>query len=105
MDYKKLEGLYDDFVGQECFSEIEQQAEKILQDPDLDEKNKKTGNWVYNYRFWNKYLAIPRGSLTQTENRFSIEVDGRGINLNSTEAPNFRDKDRYLAWLHQAINK
>ncbi|WP_329414065.1 hypothetical protein [Acinetobacter indicus] len=105
MDYKKLEELYDAFVEHKCFSEIEQQAEKILQDQDLDEQNRKTGNWVYNYRFWNNYLITPRGLLTQTENRFSVEVDSKIIDLNSTEAPNFRDKDRYLAWLHQAINK
>lgn len=105
MNYKKLENLYDAFVSHERFPEIEVEAERILQHPDLDEQSRKIGNWVYNLWFWNNYLETPRGPLFQTQNRYSIAVGGECIDLSSTDAPNFRDRDSYLAWLYQTINK
>lgn len=104
VEYKKLEELYDAFVSHERFSEIEAEAERILQHPKLDDQSKKVGNWVYNLWFWNNFLETPKGSLFQTHNRFSIAVKGERVDLSSVDAPNFRDKDKYLTWLHGVIN-
>lgn len=104
MEFKKLEELYDSFVSHERFPEIEEEAERILQHPNLDDQSKKVGNWVYNLWFWNNYFDTPKGSLFQTPYRFSIAENGHRIDINSNDAPNFRDRDKYLAWLHGIIN-
>lgn len=105
MNYEKLEELYNAFVNHERFQEIETEAERILQHPKLDEQSRKVGNWVYNLWFWNNYLETPKGSLFQTQNRFSIAIGNERVDLSSVDAPNFRDKDKYLAWLHQVITE
>ena len=105
MNYEKLEGLYDSFLAHEKFKDVERNAEHVLLHPDLDEENRKAGNWEYNLRFWGNYLPRPIGGMTHTHKRYSFIISGKRVDLDSTEAPNFRDKINYLKWLESEINK
>ncbi|MCW8041073.1 hypothetical protein [Acinetobacter entericus] len=105
MNYSKLESLYDAFISHEKFPIIEEQAERVLQHPELDEKSKKIGNWSYNIMFLSNFFDRAKGSLFQTFEHFTVSVSDRDIVLNLSNAPNFKDRDAYLAWMHKELNK
>ncbi|NKG34767.1 hypothetical protein [Acinetobacter junii] len=104
MNYEKLEELYESFLAHEKFSDIEKNAEQVLQNPKLDEENRKVGNWEYNFYFWGNYLPRPISGILHTHQRYSIEMLGKRVDLDSSNAPNFRDKENYLKWLETQIN-
>lgn len=107
MNIEELNQKYENFLKHENFPKLESSAEFILQHPDLDEINRKAGNWTYNLAFLRAYFEMPKvvGLLVQTPYRFTIIHNGIPINLDTNEAPNFRDQEAYLKWLHQQISK
>ena len=105
MNYSKLESLYDSFISHEKFPVIAEQAERVLQHPELDEKNRNVGNWSYNKMFLINFFERPKGTLCQTFDHFTVLVSDRNIVLDLSEAPNFTDRDAYLEWLYNQLNK
>lgn len=105
VSYSELESLYDDYLSHDKFSLIEVQAERLLQNPELDPRSKQIGNWSYNIYFLSNYFDRPKGMLFQTFEQFTILVCDKSISLNLTNAPNFRDRHAYLKWLHSEIEK
>ena len=106
MNYSDIEKKYEDFLNHEKFPSIEEKANLILKRADINESIRKEGNWTYNLAFLTNYFKNPKGRLIfQTANRLSIIVDDKEIDLNINEAPNFRDQDEYLKWLHSELNK
>lgn len=107
MSFAELHQKYEDFLNHDQFPEIEKQAEFILQHPDLNDLNRKVGNWTYNWAFLSAYFETPkkRGLLIQAPYRFTIIHDGIEVVLNTNDAPNFRDQHEYISWLHKQIYK
>ncbi|MFW1767147.1 hypothetical protein ACG907_02685 [Acinetobacter bereziniae] len=106
MNYSELEKKYEDFINHEKFPEIEEKANLILKNENIDDSLKKEGNWTYNLAFLTNFFETPKGGLIiQTSKRLSIVVDDKIIDLNTDEAPDFRNQDEYLKWLHTELNK
>lgn len=108
MNYEELEQRYDAFLAHEKFPDIEKNAERLLQNPDVDEETRSKGNWEYNVYFLENYFDRPKSYgyvMSQTPNSWLILLSNRVIDLNTCSAPNFRDKENYLSWLHRELNK
>lgn len=104
MNYNDLEQRYDAFVSHEKYAEIKKLAERNFHKAESEQKALELSNWEFNLKFLNEYLARAINNEFHTANRYSIEINGNRIDLDITQSPDFRDKEKYLDWLYKQIN-
>ena len=107
MSFADLNKKYEDFINHEKFPEVEKSTLSTLQYADLGKDYSLVGSWIYNLAFLSSYFETPKnvGVIVQSPYRFTIEYNGELVELNLNNAPNFRDQDEYLNWLHKQIYK
>lgn len=104
MNYEQLEALYNSFIEHDVFKLIEKNLGQISKDHVCSDNKRNAENWEYNGYFWSNYISRAASGLSHTDHGYSFELSGKTINLKSIEAPDFKDKDKYLNWLIKELN-
>lgn len=107
MNYNDLEQRYDAFVSHEKYAEIAKIAERNFHTAESHQKALELSNWEYNVYFLENYFDRPKSYgdvMSQTSNSWLILLSNRVIDLDTTQSPDFRDKEKYLDWLDKQIN-
>ncbi|HDS1307591.1 TPA: hypothetical protein QEK28_004526 [Stenotrophomonas maltophilia] len=104
MNYNDLEQRYDAFVLQEKYAELEQVAEKSYQDAETDQQGLVNSNYEFNGYFLRDAFGMALSKNCHTEKKYSFEISGKRVDFDITQSPDFRDKNKYLDWLHKQIN-
>ncbi|EIB7123168.1 TPA: hypothetical protein JIP90_000435 [Acinetobacter baumannii] len=92
MEYAKLENLYDTYISKDGYPKLSRLASKN------DVRDNIGLIMIFltaNFKTKNKKLFF--------DNDFKISVDDKVVALDLTQAPDFKDQDKFLAWLHQQI--
>jgi len=92
MEYAKLEKLYESFKNHPGYEKLNQLASA---NKPSDNIGKIMVFLTSKFKTKNKKIFF--------NNDFKISVDEELVSLDLTQAPNFEDQDKFLAWLHQHI--
>ncbi|MCJ0828681.1 hypothetical protein MN869_09500 [Acinetobacter sp. NIPH1876] len=92
MEYAKIEGLYDQFVNHEGYAKLS----------DLASSSYGNGNIGMIMMFLTTKFKSKNKKIF-FHHDFKILVDDKLVSLDLNKAPEFKDQDRFLAWLHEQI--
>jgi hypothetical protein len=104
MTYEELEAKYREFIRHERFPDLRREADHFKNHSLLSESDKSWGEWAFN-RFFLPYAfdkPVPNG-IIHTRNKYTVNVKGYLIDIDTTYAPDFLGKREYLRWLCEAI--
>lgn len=104
MTFDELAAKYALFIRNERFHDLKKEADYFRKHPTLSASDKSWGEWSYN-RFFLPFAfdkPIP-DAIIQTRDRFTVNVDGYLIDINTTYAPDFLSKKDYLVWLYETV--
>ena len=104
MTYEELEAKYAMFVRHHRFPDLKREANHFKNHSLLSESDKSWGEWSFN-RFFLPFAfdkPVPN-EIIHTRNKYTVNVNGFFIEIDTTYAPDFLAKKEYLVWLSEVI--
>lgn len=102
--HDELAAKYEEFIRHERFPDLKKEASYFKNHGQLSESDKSWGEWTFN-RFFLPFAfdkPVPNG-IIHTRNKFTVNVNGYLIDIDTTYAPDFLAKKEYLMWLSDVV--
>ncbi|AOA58790.1 hypothetical protein [Acinetobacter larvae] len=104
MELQTLEDKYNSFLNSKAYQQSGINPQYFKRNADLSRLAIIADHMVCNILFFKNYFQLAQPDHTQMASNYVILVNDIEVTLNINKAPDFRDKDEYLKWLHSQIN-